>query len=209
MLAVAISLALAGISAALADDQMQEKGDRPTVSKDRPVRATLPGVRLACTDLRVKLSLRKSIVGTDGRVQLTGRVCNDGPTAYAVPPGDIIAVFYQQTRHPPLTFGQEQSPSVVLGFRRITPLARGQCMTIEQLATLPGAVRWGNDALRKGERRAEAAFTIRLERNAPGGGFPLREQECNPNNDTATEHVKYMERAAVPVRPSGLRLKND
>lgn len=121
-----------------------EKGTTPTPSvapKPTPQKTPTPQ---ACIDLKVALSFATKPSGTTGTVNLRGNISNIGYAGYVSPPGALVADYYVDTRHPPLTYGQEGVGSIQLSRRSIPTIARGGVFSVNQTYTVPNFVQWGH-----------------------------------------------------------------
>lgn len=204
-LATGLIIVLVCLALPLSSGQAQVKPKLPTGiqqgEKPIPSVAPLPTPQKtpspqACIDLKVDLSFAARPAGPTGVVNLRGAIHGIGQADYVSPPGELVAEYYVDTRHPPLTYFQEGTASVLLSRRSLPTIAKGGVFNFNQSYSVPNFIQWGHRAPAAGERQAVCKFTLLI--NRPGGGTIFRKDDCVQDNNTMTTvEVAYMERSAT------------
>jgi hypothetical protein len=173
-----------------------QQGEKPTPSvAPLPTPQKTPSPQ-ACIDLKVDLSFAARPSGTRGLVNLRGVIHSLGPADYLSPPGELVAEYYVDRRHPPRTYFQEGVGSVLLSRRSLPTIPKGGLFSFNQSYSVPDFIQWGHRAPAAGERQAVCKFTLLI--NRPGGGTIGRGDDCVPdNNQMTTVEVAYMESSAT------------
>jgi hypothetical protein len=119
---------------------------------------------------------------------------------YIIPPfPQASAVFYEDTRYPPLTFSQTGMGSPEIGRASIRSLKHGECMRVNKTVTLTGVLIWGNTPSTATERAVVKAFSLVLKNDDPNSGHGFKPTEdCKSENNQMVMEIQYMERVQTP-----------